>query len=112
MRIKFLVILSIAAFLFLSGCRGENSNANANLANANVHMNTNMTSANITVTDTATKNTVESALKSKGFNDVMVDATTTGVTLRGTVAKGKMGEAVQTAQEAARKPVKNELVEK
>ncbi len=88
--------------MFLGGCRGD-SNTNANM---------NMTAATPVMVDTATKSTVEAAMKNKGFNDVVVEATTTGVTLRGSVPKGKMAEAVQAAQEAGKKSVKNELIEK
>ncbi len=55
---------------------------------------------------------IEDALKAKGFTDVKVDTTTTPATIRGTVAKGKLAEAVKVAQEAAGKPVKNEVTEK
>lgn len=55
---------------------------------------------------------IEDALKAKGFNDVKVDTTTTPATIRGTVPKGKLAEAVKVAQEAAGKPVKNEVTEK
>ena len=51
-------------------------------------------------------------MKKKGYTDVTVEATTAGITLRGSVPKGKMAEAVQAAQEAGKKPVKNELTEK
>ena len=55
---------------------------------------------------------IEDALKAKGFTDVKVDTTTTPATIRGTVPKGKLAEAVKVAQEAAGKPVKNEVTEK
>ena len=58
------------------------------------------------------KDKIEKALKDKGFEDVTVDTSTTPATLRGSVAKGKMAEAIQTAQEAAGKPMKNEITEK
>ena len=118
MKIKLLVILSLSAFLLLTGCR---SDANTNTVNANRATNMNMNMATATpvmqtnesgTTDTVLKNKVESALKAKGFNDVTVDTTTTPATLRGTVAKGKMAEAVQTAQEAAGKPLTNQVTEK
>lgn len=114
MKIKILAVISLGAFLFLSGCR---SDSNANVANR-----TNMSANNTTVVtttatpattrDTATETVVKDALTKKGFSDVTVEATATGVTLRGSVAKGKMAEAVQAAQEAGRKPVNNELTEK
>ncbi|HSK72651.1 MAG TPA: BON domain-containing protein [Pyrinomonadaceae bacterium] len=112
MKFKFLVLLSLSAFLLLSGCRGGDD-ANVNKVNAN--MNTNMvvnTGTPAPVNDAATKATVEAALKKAGFNDVTVEATTTNIILRGTVAKDKMAEAVRIAQEEGKKPVKNELTEK
>jgi uncharacterized membrane protein len=62
--------------------------------------------------DAAVQATVEDALKKAGITGVTVDATTTGITLRGTVEKDKLAEAVRIAQEAGKKPVKNELTEK
>lgn len=115
MKIKFLAVLSLAAFLSLVGCKGA---ASSNTANGNMMMNTNsmansmMNTTTAPMADSATKNAVESALTKAGITGVTVDATTTGVTLRGSVAKGKMGQAVQVAQEAGRKAVKNELTEK
>ncbi|MFV0389598.1 MAG: BON domain-containing protein [Pyrinomonadaceae bacterium] len=75
---------------------------------------------NITVTpppppataDSADQTKIQDALKKAGFTDVTVDTTTTPATLRGSVPKGKMSTAVQVAQEAAGKPVKNEITEK
>lgn len=115
MNIKVLGTLSLSALMLLSGCGGSD-NTNANRANMNTG-NTAVVVATATpmatpAMDAATKATVEDAMKKKGFNDVTVEATTAGVTLRGTVAKGKMAEAVQAAQEAGKKPVKNELTEK
>ena len=114
MKFKFLAVLSLAAVAGLAGCRGDdanktNVNANANKANANIAV---VTTPAAPVKDAAVQASVEDAMKKKGFTDVTVDATTTGVTLRGSVAKGKMAEAVQAAQEAGKKPVKNELTEK
>ncbi len=107
MKIRILTIISIAAFLFMVGCR---STANTNTVNGNMMMNGNSMTA--PMADSATKATVESALAKAGITGVTVDATTTGVTLRGTVAKGKMAEAVRVAQESGNKAVKNELTEK
>jgi osmotically-inducible protein OsmY len=64
------------------------------------------------IADAATKTVIEAAMKKNNFNDVTVEATTGSVTLRGSVPKGKMGEAVRVAQEAGRKPVDNQLTEK
>lgn len=64
------------------------------------------------VADDATKKAVEDALKKKGLNDVTVEATTTEVTIRGTVPKGKLAEAMQTATETAKRKVNNQVTEK
>lgn len=120
MKIKLLIALTLTAFVVLSGCRSA-ANTNATNANANRAANTTMNMATATpvaqtgesgTTDPAMKGKVETALKAKGFNDVTVDTTTTPATLRGTVAKGKMPEAVRVAQEAAGKPLTNQITEK
>lgn len=64
------------------------------------------------VNDDATKKAVEDALKAKGLNDVTVEATTTEVTIRGTVPKGKLAEAVRTVTETAKRKVNNQVSEK
>jgi ABC-type Fe3+-hydroxamate transport system substrate-binding protein len=115
MKLKFLAILSLAAFLLLSGCGGnkDNTNANTNVNKTTVGTPTPVAKTNETAAvDNTLKTKTEDALKKKGFNDVTVDATTTPATLRGSVPKGKLAEAVQTAQEAAGKPFKNEITEK
>ena len=116
MKLKLLIVLSLAAILLLGGCRGSN---NANTANAN-HSNTTNTNMATPVTkttesaatDPTMKPKVEAALKAKGFTDVTVDTSTTPATLRGTVPKGKMTEAIQTAQETAGKTFTNQITEK
>ena len=115
MKIKFLTTLSLSSFLFLVGCGGGASNNANNSNNANMNKSNNAVVTQATVApaaDPVVKAAVEDAMKKKNFTDVTVDATTTGVTLRGSVPKGKMAEAVQAAQEAGKKPVKNELTEK
>ena len=63
-------------------------------------------------TDPALKAKIEEALKKKGFDKLTIDTSTTPATMRGTYAKGKLAEAVQTAQEAnGGKPLKNEATE-
>jgi len=57
------------------------------------------------------KERVERALKLKGFNNVVVDAATKPATIRGSVPKGKIEEAIQIAQAAAEEPVKSEIYE-
>ncbi|MCU1288687.1 MAG: hypothetical protein JWN60_916 [Acidobacteria bacterium] len=119
MNIKVLGTVTLSALLLLSGC-GKSDNANTVNVNANRAANTTTTTTNTAVpantpplADTVTKTVVEEALKRKNLsNDITVEATTTQVILRGTVPKGKMAEAVQAAQEAGKKPVKNELTEK
>jgi PBP1b-binding outer membrane lipoprotein LpoB len=105
---KFLLVLSFAVCLFLVGCKGE-SNTNTNVATTPTAVpKTSETAA----TDTATVKKIEDALKAKGFTDVKVDGTTKPITIRGTVPKGKLDEAVKAAQDAAGTPVKNEITEK
>jgi len=110
MRIKLLAVLCLSAFLFLSGCKGDvNTNANKNEAATPTAV---PKTSETVATDTATVKKIEDALKAKGFTDVKVDGTTKPITIRGTVAKGKLAEVVQVAQEAAGTPVKNEVTEK
>ncbi len=115
MKIKILLVLCLSTFLFLSACKGDSANLNAN-ANANKTMATAtpvVKTSETAATDPALKAKLEDALKKKGFTDVTVDVSTTPATIRGTVAKGKLAEVVQTAQEAnGGKPVKNEVTEK
>lgn len=119
MKIKFLVIVSLSALLFLAGCRGD---ANTNTANtntaANMNMNMNMatpvTQTNQSgATDPAMKPKIEAALKAKGFNDVTVDTSTTPATLRGSYPKDRLAEVMQTAMEAnGGRPVQNQATGK
>jgi len=115
MKIKVLAVLGLATFIGLVGCRGS---ANTNTTVVTNTMNTNMTTmatpmtTPVAMADTATQKTVEDALKKAGLNDVTVSATTAEVTLRGSVAKGKLTEAVRIASEAGKKKVNNQLVEK
>lgn len=118
MKIKILATVSLGALALLGGCRGA---ANTNVANT---MNTNTNTAVVmttptpvvmtnqsAATDTVLKGQIEAALKAKGFTGVTVDTTTTPATLRGTYPKGKLAEVVAAAQQAAGKPVKNEMAE-
>ena len=117
MKLKILATVSLGALALLGGCR---STANTNVANT-MNMNTNtavmMTPTPVVMTnqsaatDTVLKGQIEAALKAKGFTGVTVDTTTTPATLRGTYPKGKLAEVVAAAQQAAGKPVKNEMAE-
>lgn len=114
MKLKVLTVFGSAAFL-VAGCGGGANNANTN-ANANRSNNAAVVTSTATpsapAADPAVKSAVEAALKAKGFNEVTVDATTSNITLRGTVPKGKLDEAVRAAQEAGKKPVNNQISEK
>lgn len=115
MKIKVLTVFSLAVFLFMVGCKGA---ANTNVANTNSMTNSNSMANSMTNTmtapamDSAAKSAVESALTKAGITGVTVDATTASVTLRGSVAKGKMAEAVKIANETGKRRVDNQLTEK
>lgn len=115
MKVKVLGILCLTAMMFLVGCRGSsetNLNANANANRAVVTTPTPVVKTNETAAvDTVLKTKIEDALKKKGFTTVVVEATSSGAVLRGTYPKGKLDEVIATAQEAAGKPVKNEMAE-
>ena len=118
MKIKVLAVLGLAAVAGLAGCKGAANTNTVVVTNTNTGaMNTNMAMATpmstpMAMPDTATQKTVEDALKKAGMNDVTVAATSTEVTLRGSVAKGKLSEAVRIATEAGKKKVNNQLTEK
>ena len=114
MKIKVLVILSLSAMLFLGACGG---NKNTNATNNTAVVTATATPTPVVKTnesaavDPALKTKIEDALKKKGYSTVIVEASATGATLRGTYPKGKLDEVMQTANEAAGKPVKNEMAE-
>lgn len=55
---------------------------------------------------------IQNILLQKGFNGITVDYSTTPMTLRGTVPKGKLAEVIYSVQESnGGKPVKSELTE-
>ncbi len=108
MRFKFLAVIALASFLFLSGCKGD-ANTNINkVASPTPIVKTSETAA----ANTAEQTKIEEALKKAGFTDVKVDNSTTPATLRGTVAKGKLQDMMKVVTEAAGKPLKNEVTEK
>jgi hypothetical protein len=109
MKIKFLAVFCLAVLSLMVGCKSA-TNTNVNTTNANMNTNANMTMA---VADPATEAAVKAALAKKGLNDVTVQATTTEITIRGTVPKGKLGEAMMAASEAGRnRKVTNQVTEK
>ena len=126
MKIKFLTVLGLAAVVGLGGCKSAaNSNAASPTGTAtntavatNVNMSATMTPTPVAktnesaATDPNLKSKIENALKAKGFTDVTVDTSTTPATLRGSYPKAKIAEVMQTAQEAAGKPVQNQATGK
>ncbi len=109
MKIKFLAVLILAMAIGAAACNRGGGNNNTN---AGTPVSTPTATPLTANTDPALKTTIESALKAKGFNNVTVDVTTTPATLRGTVPKGKMPEAIQAAQVAnGGKPVQNQVTE-
>ena len=65
----------------------------------------------IEATDSEAAAKVQNALTEKGLFNVLVEATNKTVTLRGTVPKGKMAEAMRITQETAKRRVRNEITE-
>lgn len=65
----------------------------------------------IEISDYAAAQAVQTALAQNGLDNVSVEATTKEIILRGTVPKGKMAEAVRTAQETGRRKINNQLAE-
>ena len=114
MKIRVLTVLALAGFLFMVGCGGS---ANTNVANGNM-MNSNSMANSMTNAMTAPANdsvaatAVRDAMQKAGLKDVTVTATTAEVILRGTVPKGKLGEAVRIANETGKRKVDNQLTEK
>lgn len=108
MKIKLLIATGLLSLtLGFIGCGGGATNNTAVATPTPIPKTTEVAN-----TDPALKSKIEDALKKKGYTDVTVDTSTTPATIRGTVPKGKLQDAVQTAQEAAGKPVKNEVTEK
>lgn len=65
------------------------------------------------IVDDADKAKIEAALRKAGFDNVTIDTSTRPkATLGGTIPKGKMAQAVRTAEEAAGKPLANRIEEK
>jgi len=111
MKIKVLAVLGLVAVAGLAGCRGA-ANTNTVVTNTTTTTNTNMMMATpMAAKDGAAENTVKAALDKAGIKGVTVEATTAAVTLRGTVAKDKMSEAVRIATETGKRKVDNQLTE-
>ena len=115
MKIKFLAIVGLAATLGAVGCKSAATNTNVAVTTTNTNTMTTTATPMATMapaSDMTAKTAVEAAMKKAGLNDVTVDATTTEVTIRGTVPKGKMAQVNQIATETAKRKVNNQVVEK
>jgi ABC-type glycerol-3-phosphate transport system substrate-binding protein len=116
MKFKILAVFSLSAVLLIGACGGNkdnNTNATNNRTTATATPTPLVQTNEAAKTDTAMQSRIQDALKKKGFNDVTVDTSTTPMTLRGTVAKGKLAEVMQTAMAANDgKPVNNQVTEK
>lgn len=115
MKVKVLAIIGLAAVAGLAGCKSAaNTNTNTVVVTNTTTAPTAVPKTNESATvDPNMKAKVESTLKSKGFTDVTVDTTGGKMTIRGTVAKGKMAEVNAAAMEAnGGKPVDNQVTEK
>lgn len=119
MKLKILAAVGLSSLLLLGGCRGNSANSNTAVLNTNTNTAGSVATPTPTpvaqtgesgATDTVLKTKVETALKAKGFNNVVVE-TGDPATLRGTYPKGRLAEVMQTAQQAAGKPFRNEMAE-
>lgn len=72
---------------------------------------TNTGETTVETIDSETARQVQNALTEKGLFNVSVEATTTEVTLRGTVPKGKLAEAVRIGHETGKRKINNQLTE-
>lgn len=113
MKIKVLLVLSLAMLVFLAGCRGSN-NANANATNAN--SNTNVVMGTPTPvqqmasgSDTELRTRIEENLKKRGITGISVEVKDGVATLRGDLQRAKLAEAMQAANEAKPGKVENQL---
>ena len=106
-----LVLLGTAAGA-CGGRDGGNTAANGNAANANRNANTgvvNTTPTPDTSRDNALRNTVEANLTKAGVTGVTVSVSGGEVTLRGTIPRAKLQDAMKAANDASPKRVDNQL---
>jgi hyperosmotically inducible protein len=127
MKIRFaaggLSAAALALALGASACGGKDDHANANSAsNANaVVVNTNGVSNTVSntsnaisnatsgVTDAALKNAIEANLTRYGVTGVTVEVKDKEVTLKGSIPRAKLQDAMKAANEASPKKVNNQL---
>jgi len=115
--------LALAFALGSAACGGKDDRANANSAsNANsAAVNTNGVSNTVSnagnavsnatsgVTDAALKNVVEANLTRYGVSGVTVEVNNKEVTLKGSIPRAKLQDAMKAANEASPKKVNNQL---
>lgn len=110
--------LAGVAALGTAGCGNRGENANANNGNANrAAVNSNyssgtantVTNATQGVSDAALKNTIQANLTRAGVSGVEVEVADGVVTLKGSVPRAKMQDAVKAANDASPKKVNNQL---
>ena len=115
--------LALAFALGSAACGGKDDNANANRAsNANsAALNTNGVSntvsntgnaiSNMTssATDAGLKNAIEANLTRYGVTGVTVEVNDKEVTLKGSIPRAKLQDAMKAANEASPKKVNNQL---
>ncbi len=107
------VLLGTAA----GACGGRdagNTAANRNAANTTANTNTNTAVVNTTPTpdtsqDNALRNTVEANLTKAGVTGVNVSVSGGEVTLRGTIPRARLQDAMKAANDASPKRVNNQL---
>lgn len=110
---KSLIALGLTTIILFSGCSNSSE-----ISNKTANKNTNQTNTpeaaptSISPENLATKTKIEDALKKAGFTNITVDAATTPIALRGTVPGDKVAEVIFIAEQAAGKPLKNEITEK
>ncbi len=118
--------LALAFGAAACGGRGDQANANANAngaanRNTTVAVNTNGISNTVSnaanavsnaasgATDTAIKNLVEANLTRYGVSGVTVEVKDNEVTLKGSIPRAKLQDAMKAANEASPKKVNNQL---
>ena len=112
MEIRFRTVLGLSLALFAAACGGSVGNANRTNVNIAAPVPAATATPAVADTDPTRKSRIESELRKKGFDNITIDVTTTPATIRGTYAKGKLAEVVQTAQLAdGGKSVNNEATE-
>ena len=102
----------VFSFGLLFACSNAPESGNKPSVNTNSNKATNTVPTTVSVSDAATKIKIEGSLKKAGFADITVDATTTPISIRGTVTRDKVAEVIFVAEQAAGKPLKNEITEK